>query len=350
MDPVDSSPSARPAAVLEEVPFFVRPFDGTPDVGGFFDHGSAVDHRQLTRNGTLAYGRRGHSGYDFSMRIGTPVRAMAAGRVVEAGEQGPIKCGGKVVDSSVIVRIAHDPAPDGERYTTLLLHLSDVTVAKGDVVSAGQVVGHSGNTGCSSGPHLHVTVLRARGLAHDPAIDPYGWAGRGADPHEEPAVWLWKPGEAPALRRHARRPREERHTFGPARIQGTDALDPVGGEWLDLRNPGPEPRRIGGLVVANDAGDRLVLPDRTIPPGELLRIWTRRPDGARGVSWGLEREAWNDLGDCARLLDSDGALIASLRFGPKSVFCPGAPAPDPEDDVEATETDEGVPLAVPAVP
>jgi murein DD-endopeptidase MepM/ murein hydrolase activator NlpD len=333
---------------------FVRPFEGGPDIGGFFDHGSTEDKRQLTRSGTVAYGKRGHQGYDFSLRIGTPVYAMASGRVAVAGDLGPIRCGDRVVEHSVVVRIVHEAAPDGQRYSTALLHLSDVTVAKGDVVTAGQLVGHTGNTGCSSGPHLHVAVYRTRPLADDVPIDPYGWTGPGDDPHPEDHVWMWLPGQAPPLRRHGRRP-ARRVEFGPARLQGTDLLDPIGGEWLDLANPLPTPRAVGGLVLTNDRGDRLVLPDRAIEPGRMLRIWTRNPaPGARGLSWGLDHEAWSDTGDCARLLDANGDLVSALRFGPKSVDCPvpsGEAAPaDEVDEAEATESAEELPLAIPVVP
>jgi murein DD-endopeptidase MepM/ murein hydrolase activator NlpD len=338
--------------VTEEVAMFVRPFEGGPDLSGFFDHGSVRDQHQLTRNGTLAYGRRGHQGYDFTVRTGTPVFAMAGGRVVEAGDVGPIDCGGRKVEHSVLVRIVHDLAPNGERYATMFLHLSDVTVAPGELVAAGQLVGHSGNTGCSSGPHLHLAVFRARALAQDALVDPYGWRGPGADPHPERSVWLWKPGQAPPLRRHARRPPHE-PAFGPARLQGTDLLDPIGGEWLDLVNPTAAPRSVGGLVLTNDAGDRLALPDRTIEPGRTLRVWTLRAEpGERGLSWGLDHEAWNDAGDCARLLDASGAVIGAVRFGPKRVVCPVTAPGEESQDAEEAELEEtdALPLAIPVAP
>jgi murein DD-endopeptidase MepM/ murein hydrolase activator NlpD len=98
-------------------------------------------------------------------------------------------------------------------------------VSDGETVTAGQVIGLSGNTGCSSTPHLHFGVVRLSNTADalletlnffDPpdhsnraerAIDPYGftppkgfdpWAWR-AYPSGALSVNLWKPGHAPSL-------------------------------------------------------------------------------------------------------------------------------------------------------
>jgi hypothetical protein len=161
---------------------------------------------------------------------------------------------------------------------------------------------------------------------------------------------MWLPGQAPPLRRHGRRP-GKRTDFGLARLQATDILDPIGGEWLDLTNPAPTPRAVAGLVLTNDRGDRLVLPDLVIEPGRMLRVWTRNPEpGRRALSWDLDHEAWSDTGDCARLLDANGDLVDALRFGPKSVSCPVPDAaPGPAED-EATESAEEQPLAIPVAP
>jgi hypothetical protein len=66
--------------------------------------------------------------------------------------------------------------PNG--YTTRYGHLSAVTVRLGQQVYAGQIIGTSGNTGNSSGPHLHFGVLYNVTIP----IDPFGWSGQGTDP------------------------------------------------------------------------------------------------------------------------------------------------------------------------
>jgi murein DD-endopeptidase MepM/ murein hydrolase activator NlpD len=82
-----------------------------------------------------------HSGVDLSARIGTPIGAAAAGKVV-AAEPFPIR-------GNVII-LDH-----GRGVFTIYCHLSRFNVAIGDVVDTGEVIGFTGNTGRSLGPHLH---------------------------------------------------------------------------------------------------------------------------------------------------------------------------------------------------
>lgn len=102
------------------------------------------------------FGPRGegfHAGLDLAARAGTPVRAVAAGRVVFAGPRGSF---GKAV------LLAH-----GGGVRTLYAHLSRVDVALGRRVFRGEVIGLVGASGWASGPHLHLEV-RVRGAAVDP--------------------------------------------------------------------------------------------------------------------------------------------------------------------------------------
>lgn len=100
--------------------------------------------------GTLAM----HSGIDFRAGLGTPARATGAGRVVSAGWNGSY---GKMIEIEHANGIS-------SRYA----HLSRVDVAAGDKVEAGDVIGATGNTGRSTGPHLHYEVRR-QGEARDPS-------------------------------------------------------------------------------------------------------------------------------------------------------------------------------------
>lgn len=97
--------------------------------------------------------RRLHAGTDFGVDEGTPVHAADGGVVVEAGW---------VSGYGYTVIIDH-----GNGMSTLYAHNSDVAVSPGQTVSKGQVVSYSGNTGGSTGPHLHFEV-RINGEPTDP--------------------------------------------------------------------------------------------------------------------------------------------------------------------------------------
>ncbi|MFD7263764.1 peptidoglycan DD-metalloendopeptidase family protein [Streptomyces sp. NPDC059874] len=103
-----------------------------------------------------------HTGIDFAVPTGTPVKAAAAGTVVSAGWQGSY--------GNVVV-IKHD---DG-RYS-LSAHLSKAGASAGQRVSAGQQIGLSGNTGNSTGPHLHFEVRAGNTYGAD--INPVSWLAK----------------------------------------------------------------------------------------------------------------------------------------------------------------------------
>lgn len=89
------------------------------------------------------YGINGHNGLDFACPVGTPVYASADGTVILAGT----RSGG-----SISIEINH-----GSCITTYD-HLSKLAVKKGDVVKRDQLIGYSGNSGKSTGPHLHFSM------------------------------------------------------------------------------------------------------------------------------------------------------------------------------------------------
>jgi len=95
----------------------------------------------------------GHNGLDFGVVVGTPVKATMDGKVIHAGwnTQG--------YGNLVIVE-------NGE-YRTYYAHLSSIPVSIGDTVRAGTAIGLSGNTGNSTGPHLHYEIRRNK-VAIDP--------------------------------------------------------------------------------------------------------------------------------------------------------------------------------------
>ena len=107
---------------------------------------------------TSSYGRRRHpvtgvtsmhNGVDYRAGVGTRVYAVAAGRVVESAFNSA---------SGNYIAIRH-----GDNTTSYYLHLNSRSVNVGASVNAGSVIGLSGNTGSSTGPHLHFGLRAANG-------------------------------------------------------------------------------------------------------------------------------------------------------------------------------------------
>ena len=88
-------------------------------------------------------GGRPHTGIDLAMPEGTDLRAIG-----EAIVERVVDYGGANIGKGVILRLA-----DGKR--AIYGHMQDVAVKPGDFVREGDFIGHSGNTGNSTGPHLH---------------------------------------------------------------------------------------------------------------------------------------------------------------------------------------------------
>lgn len=88
--------------------------------------------------------RSQHLGFDVAAKVGTNVRAVNRGTVTFVGET--------LLGGNVVI-IGH-----GAGIASVYMHLKDATVAQGDVVERGAEIGHSGETGRTTGPHLHVAV------------------------------------------------------------------------------------------------------------------------------------------------------------------------------------------------
>lgn len=95
-----------------------------------------------------------HTGLDFAAPTGTPIRAAAGGRVLDADRDGAY---------GLSLQIDH-----GNGLVTRYGHTSQILVQPGDVVRRGQEVALVGSTGRSTGPHLHFEVLLG-GVPQDPA-------------------------------------------------------------------------------------------------------------------------------------------------------------------------------------
>jgi murein DD-endopeptidase MepM/ murein hydrolase activator NlpD len=131
------------------------------DPGGK-DYGDYGAGRMGSRGSARVHGadgqKKGHTGEDYAMPTGTPLTMIAPGTVVDA-VKGDRYNGG--YGEFVVIQL------DDGRYVRLA-HLDSINVKKGDKVGAGtgpngtaKVVGHSGETGLGSGPHLHLDVAKS---------------------------------------------------------------------------------------------------------------------------------------------------------------------------------------------
>ncbi len=103
--------------------------------------------------------REPHLGLDVGLDAGTPVRAAGDGTVVWAS-YGQTYNSPYFLDDpyGISIVIRHNFGFNGERVWTVYAHLSSVSVEVGQQVQQGELIGLSGNTGLSTGPHLHFEV------------------------------------------------------------------------------------------------------------------------------------------------------------------------------------------------
>lgn len=96
------------------------------------------------------YNLVGHEGIDYACDVGTPALAAASGVVYKAGDS----------QGAYGIRVILEHRWGGQKGYTIYAHLSSVGVNVGDTVTAGDVVGKSGNSGThTTGPHLHLSLV-----------------------------------------------------------------------------------------------------------------------------------------------------------------------------------------------
>ena len=100
-----------------------------------------------------------HQGLDFGIEVGTPVKSTMSGTVTYAGWNN------EGYGNLVIV--------DNGNYQTYYGHLDSIPVSVGQQISSGDVIGLSGNTGNSTGPHLHYEI-RSNGEPINPTYYTFG--------------------------------------------------------------------------------------------------------------------------------------------------------------------------------
>jgi len=120
---------------------------GNVYITGFFSKNA---NRNLYANGF-------HNGVDFRASVGTPILAMADGTVAGTGDT-DLVCDNASFGKFVFIKYSNGLA-------STYGHLSLIKVSAGQKVSRGEVVGYSGNTGYSTGPHLHLSVYVASAVS-----------------------------------------------------------------------------------------------------------------------------------------------------------------------------------------
>ncbi|MEK7610429.1 MAG: peptidoglycan DD-metalloendopeptidase family protein [Patescibacteria group bacterium] len=112
--------------------------------------GRTVDSVRLYASGT-------HNGIDLRASPGTTVKAVASGIVRGVGDTDPV-CPRASYGKWIFVEHSNG-------LSSLYGHLSLIKVSTGQQVNVGELIGYSGNTGYSTGPHLHLTVYATQGVS-----------------------------------------------------------------------------------------------------------------------------------------------------------------------------------------
>ena len=94
-----------------------------------------------------------HNGIDFRAPVGTPIKSSANGTIAGTGDT-DVQCRGVSFGKWILIKYDNGLA-------VTYGHLSNISSSPGQTVRAGDVVGYSGNSGYSTGPHLHVSMYPA---------------------------------------------------------------------------------------------------------------------------------------------------------------------------------------------
>lgn len=115
-----------------------------------------------------AMGLGPHRGLDYGVPVGTPLKAVGSGTIVRIYET---KTLGHVVELRTHVEF------EGRKVLRIVAycHLDKHEVKVKQKVTQGEVIAHSGNSGASSGPHLHLMVGITENLATMPVENPLRW-------------------------------------------------------------------------------------------------------------------------------------------------------------------------------
>lgn len=265
-------------------------------------------------------------GYDWSMPEGTRLVAVAAGEVVSAGSQRYF-CPNPAVNQNVSrnsVTLRHEQ--NGFVIYTGYAHMSEVFVEVGEYVEAGETLGRSGNTGCSSAPHLHLNVSIQQEDGSVVHIDPYGWEADFPDPWESHSQgakshYLWL--TAPLLFRETSL-RDDFTSDAPVwisklRYMGGDERTEPNNEFIELRLNvektkqgyylGAHKLLSNGTMVYEFSKDTYIYPNKT------LRIYSGQGQNSE-TRWYISSTEglWHDSSGCVRLQKGSSQSIFRYRY------------------------------------
>lgn len=174
----------KPGCIFTVSPTAMQVFDPPFDLAAPYYHASGVDFARGKTLDVKEFGQLGsakativdwtgrhvsggylddHAGHDWPMKTGTDIKAVADGVVTMARDFNS-ECKGSDLTLQKEVAITHAVIGNSARYYEEFLsyyaHLDGYSVKVGQSVKRGEVIGTSGNTGCSSAPHLHFGTIR----------------------------------------------------------------------------------------------------------------------------------------------------------------------------------------------
>ena len=202
------------AQELGVLPFLTSPYFGTTSMTAVFDHqypvytGSTpadIPNSIVNRNGTIQIHPpsppaptpyenpcakySGHSGIDYGLRY-EHVIAAHKGKVLQAGWTNPEN---RRTGLGLRIELERQSTGSDDRissvYKTRYGHLSSLFVSTNQIVARQELIGISGNTGNSDGPHLHFDVLKLHSNNLFYPVNPYGWLGSKEDGHFATDPW-----------------------------------------------------------------------------------------------------------------------------------------------------------------
>ncbi len=248
----------------------------SPIPGGRVTSGYGSRPSFTTANGQRASSN--HDGMDIAAAEGTPVRAVAGGRVVRAGPNGGY---------GNFVEIEHG---DGTR--TAYAHLQGFDVQVGDNVTSGQAFARVGSTGNSTGPHLHLRARRADGTSFDPAELFDSEAPAAAQSQNEPAS-----------RRELYRRADEQFGNNPVELEAARRA-------IDSHFSREEGFRRAEEEQARDSAYAYIEQNRAMPPASMLAAL---PPGMRNTM-----QNYHDALVAPPTVRTDPALELALISNPEA--------------------------------